>query len=434
MISTACLATFLSAALAAESPVFPPAVESAHRELWQRFFHPRAAVLLDHAGMDGTVILPTAEECRTAKPNGLAWGCSTEDGPMFCGVYLEALVHRAQLSGSEADRRKARRVADGLMKLATLGQTRGFIARGLSDDGTAWHPIGSNDQTFPWIYGLWRYLQSDLPSAEQRSAIRRQLVVVIETLEQHGWKVPCDRPPFDYRGSFARFDWESAPRLLFLARVAADLTGDGRWQNTYRQLLDERNPKHADGQPDRRALCRRGMVHHDPKQGPRHTWTAGAGVIALRGLWELERDEALRAVYAEGLHASVELAAESLPLARQFDNDDQRTFLLDWRKLNTIWRPQASVAESHKLAEEQLAMLDRLSPRREYECQYVREPLYAAWTVTLSHDPAQLRRYAPAVLAAIEHYRYDRLYLSQFFPAENAYYRLALAKALPPQK
>jgi hypothetical protein len=33
-------------------------------------------------------------------------------------------------------------------------------------------------------------------------------------------------------------------------------------------------------------------------------------------------------------------------------------------------------------------------------------------------------QYRSLVLEAIRHYRYDRLYYSQFFPAENAWYQL----------
>ena len=56
----------------------------------------------------------------------------------------------------------------------------------------------------------------------------------------------------------------------------------------------------------------------------------------------------------------------------------------------------------------------------------MREPLFAAWVVTLCPDPAVLRQHAPAILDAITHYRWDRLYLSQFFAAESAWYRLKL--------
>lgn len=408
-------------------PAIDPSVELAHREIWRRFLHPQAAIILDHAGLDGRVVLPTAAECRAGKPNGLAWGCSTEDGPMFGGLYLEAMMDRWKITGQAEDRDKARRIAEGLMRVATCSATPGFIARGLSDDGTAWHPIGSNDQTFPWLYGMWRYLRSDIPDEAERARIRAEIIEVATTLRDLRWLVPCDRAPFDYRGSFGRFDWESAPRLLFIARMAADVTGEAGWMKIYRDLLDEINPKHPGGKPTRRDLCLKGMVFHDANQGQRHTWTACPGVASLRALWEMEADAEIKAVFEQGLRASAELAAQSLPLALQFDNDDRKEFLLDWRKIHDLWREQGSVAEAHQIAQLQLRRLAALSPRRVYEMEIVREPLYAAWTVTLCPDAEILKRHAPAVLQAIRHYRYDRLYLSQFFPAEDAYYRLRLA-------
>ena len=53
-------------------------------------------------------------------------------------------------------------VPEGLLFLASLGHTPGFIARGVATDGKTTYPMGSNDQTTPWLYGLWRYVQDGL--------------------------------------------------------------------------------------------------------------------------------------------------------------------------------------------------------------------------------------------------------------------------------
>ena len=50
------------------------------------------------------------------------------------------------------------------------------------------------------------------------------------------------------------------------------------------------------------------------------------------------------------------------------------------------------------------------------------------WMITRQpEDRERARRYAPAILEAIRHYRHERLYISQFLPAESAYYRLGLS-------
>jgi hypothetical protein len=271
---------------------------------------------------------------------------------------------------------------------------------------------------------MWRYVRSGIPDEAEHEQVRAKIIEVMDGLRSHKWKVPGDRPPFDYFGEFASFSWDAAPRLLFLLKVAADLGGDGEWGERYRQAIAEKAPS---GKASRIEICAKGMVfgHHGP--GFRHTWTACPGAMGLRGLWELENDPTLKAAYEQGLKASAAVGAEGLPLALEFDNDDRQEFLLDWREMNTLWREQKSVKDARELAEKQLRLLDSLSPRRGYEARLVREPMFAAWVVSLCPDPEVLRRHAPAILKAVRHYRYDRLYISQFFPAESAYYRLKLS-------
>lgn len=400
------------------------AVERAHHELWRRFIDPRWHTLRNQADPDGHVVLPTVEECRADKPNALSWDISVTDGAMFGGLYMEAAVHRWKITNCDEDRDKARRIAKGLMRLASVGETQGFIARGLASDGHTHYALSSNDQALPWLYGMWRYLRSELPDDAEREQVRSKIIEVVEALRSHGWRVHGDRPPFDYFGEFGSVSWWGAPRLLFLLKMAgevSDVSGEGRWEELYRDALAEQPPS---GSASRLDICAKGMVSSLKTY---HTWTGCPGVAGLRGLWELEEDPNLKAAYGQGLSASAAVAAESLPLALEFDNNDQRAFLLDWRELNALWREQHSVKETHELAEKQLCLLDSLSPRREYEVRLMREPLFAAWAVTLCPEPEVVRQHAPAIMAAIHHYRYDGLYLSQFFPAELAYYRLKLS-------
>ncbi len=397
------------------------AVEKANSELWRRFIDPRWNTFYDHAGPDGEVVIPTPEECRANKPNALSWDISITDGSMFGGLYMEAAINRWTITNRDEDREKAHRIALGLMKLATVGQTKGFLARGLTADGSAHYPLSSNDQAMPWLYGMWRYVRSGIPDEAERGQVKAKIIEVLEALESHKWKVPGDRPPFDYFGEFDSFGWQGASRLLFLLKMGADVGGDSRWEEEYRRAVAERNPK---GKESRLDFCAKGMV---PALQSWHTWTFCPGVAGLRGLWEMESDPALKAAYEEGLRASAAVAAESLPLALEFDNNDKQRFLLDWREINALWREQGSVREARDLAMKQLALLDSLSPRRVYENRLVREPLFAAWVITLCPDREILRWHAPAILKVIRHYRFDRLYISQFFPAELAYYRLRLS-------
>lgn len=393
-------------------------IEAAHAEIWRRFIDPYD-ILVDYADEEGRYPRPTPEECREGKPNALGWWTPVENGSMFNGLYLDGVCARWQHTRADADRTKARRLVKGLLRLASLGQP-GFIARGVASDGRTPYPMGSNDQTMPWIYGLWRYLRSGLATEAERVEIVAKIVELASVLESTGWRMPClDGAPTPFRGTFADFTWESAPRLLFLLKATHDLTGDTRWDKRYQHLALE-----SGGDPARSRLeiCERGMVYHRPTW--RESWTGAPGVCGLRALWELETDPTRREIYARGLKASLQMAAGSLPLAEKYSNENRLAFLHDWRVFNQWWRPQHSERDAVDVAERQNKEFGRLSPRRYPEFVYVREPIFAAWVMTLCPDPSLVLPYREAIHKVLAHYRYDRLYYSQFFPAEGVWYRL----------
>jgi hypothetical protein len=124
------------------------AVEKAHLEIWRRFVDEHN-VILDYTDLDGRIIRPTPHDCREHKPSALSWGVPIEDGPMFNGLYLDAMCNRWKLTRNEENRANAQRLVNGLLFLASLGNTPGFIARGVATDGKTTYPMGSNDQTTP---------------------------------------------------------------------------------------------------------------------------------------------------------------------------------------------------------------------------------------------------------------------------------------------
>ena len=401
------------------------AVEKAHTEIWRRFVDEHN-VVLDYCDLDGRIIRPTPQDCREHKPSALSWGVPNEDGPMFNGLYLDAMCNRWKLTRNETDRQKARRLVDGLLFLASVGSTPGFIARGVATDGKTTYPMGSNDQTTPWLYGLWRYVREGLAEPAERGRLVAKFCEQVKVLDASGWRMPCDGGPSKYRGDFTKPTWESAPRLLFVMKAMYEFTGDPQWQRRY---LDAANEKVGKAQRGRLEICRTGMVF-DPGQGARHSWTGSEGVICLRALWEMENDLAMRGAYAQGLRASAELSSKSLPICHEFDVNGKEHFEHDWRVMNEAWRPQDSEAETVAVALAGLKVQHRASPRMHLEKDYVREPCFAAWVVTLCPDNALVLRHRRAILDVINHYRYNRLYLSQFFPVESAWYRLQQLRPL----
>ncbi len=398
------------------------AVELVHAEIWRRFVD-KTDVLLDFTDLEGSVILPTPEECRTGKPNALGWWTPIENGAMFNGLYLDGAVNRALRTRSDADQAKARRLVEGLLRLASCSNVRGFVGRGFAIDGRTTWPMGSNDQTGPWFYGLWRYLDSGLADDALRKRVVSKLSDVAGVLAQNGWRMPAEEP-FGFRGSFNGFSWAGAPRQLFVCKAMHQLTGDAAWEERYLAALRE-DPK-RDGNT-RLQLCERGMVF-EKKNGAkpaRATWTGSSAAVALRGLWEMERDETVRAAFASGLRATAGVAAEGMKQRLEFDPNAQLAYEADWRTLNALWKPQKTADEAQTLAQEQLAEINRLSPARRAELRSAREAMFAAWVVTLCPDRAVVRRHEPEILATIAHFRANRMRFVSFFPLECAWWRLS---------
>ncbi len=392
------------------------AVEQAHLEIWRRFID-KHGIMIDFTALDSSVSIPTPEECRAGKPNALGWWSPIENGAMFNGLYMDAAVNRWRHTKSQEAAVKARRLMEGLILLASISDVKGFIGRGVSTDGRAHYPMGSDDQTLPWFYGLWRYFESGLATKSERQRIAGKLTTTADVIVGLNWAMPAEAP-FGTRGNFRGFSLKGAARMLFVCKTLFAVTGDPKWDRLYRQALVEQ------GGPNnltRLAVCERGLRVED---GRLDFWTSCSDVASIRGLWEMEKNEVQKAALARGLESSASLALKGLALARQFDHNDESTFNPDWRSMNAAWKPQRSEEEAQALAILQLKEFLKTSPRRRKETAYVREPTSAAWIVTLAPDAAALKRRAASIEEVITHYDYSRLHYSQFFWVESAWWRL----------
>ncbi|WP_225309683.1 hypothetical protein [Larkinella humicola] len=393
-------------------------VEKAHQEIWRRFIDEHA-ILIDFADFDGRFDRPTAAEFRENKPNALGWWTPTENGSMFNGLYLDGICQRWMHRRNEADRQKAKRLAQGLLFLASVGDTPGFIGRGVATDGKTPPAMGSNDQTSPWFYGLWRYLDTGMPDPPERRQIIAKMTEVANALLANTWRLPTmSYAPARFRNSFATFNWEGAPRLLFILKAMHQLTGDAKWDQLYHEAAREVG---GEAKRSRLQICVEGMKFDVPKQ---FRWTGVSSTVDVRALWEMEKDPVLRKAYEDGLNASARSAASGITLWHQFDLNDQKTFLHDWRTLNQWWKPQHSEQDALDVSQTELNELVKLSPRRNQELGFVREPLWMAWIVTMAPDRKLVEQHRAEIRGALTHFRPDRLYYSQFFPAEAVWFRL----------
>ena len=413
---------FVALSLAAVTPPVravpaPQEAELAHTEIWNRFVD-RNGVILDFTGLDGNVPLPSPAECRAGKPNALGWFQPAENGAMFTGLYLDAALNRWRITNSPADAEKARRLMRGLLRLNSVSKVKGFVARGISSDGRSHFPMGSNDQTLPWILGLWQYLRSDLATTDEQDEIKGRLTDTIRAIIANLWRMPAEEP-FGSRGSFAGHHFDDVTRMLLSLKILASLSDNPEWDRNYHAELQRKvGPQSL----TKRAICESGMSFFYAKT---HHWTSCGSVAALRALWEIETDPDLRTVYAEGLRRSADLAAQSLDLCDRFDPAIPSKFSTDWRAtMLPLWHPQSTEQEAVDLALLQLKEFARASPGRNRETAFIREGTAAAWIVTLDPDPERVNRHSSTIRRIASSLPYRQLHCSTFFWIEAACLRL----------
>jgi hypothetical protein len=272
------------------------AVESAHATLWSKFI-----------GSDGRIHdyvgeLPTPEVCALGKPNAIGWWSPIENGPMFTGTYLAAMCPRTHHSGAAADREKARRLAKGLLACASVSDVPGFIARGMGTEGKCHYPMGSQDQTHPWFYGLHAYATSGIPDADERKVVVDKMKEVGDALEAADWKCPCDGAfKGQSRGDFKMFRHHGVAMYLFILRAMYDVTGDRVWLERYQRVQHERCEKTG---KTRLEICAEGYPY-DREQikyidhGQLWIYVGSQGGLARLVDWET--DQHARAQYRAGL-------------------------------------------------------------------------------------------------------------------------------------
>lgn len=365
---SACCATLT----AAEQPAnHVEAAKQAHAEIWRRFID-KHGVMLDFTNLDGSVDLPTPEECRAAKPNAQGWWSPIENGPMFSGSYLKMTVHRREQTRDPDDSAKAKRLVSGLLLMNSVSDTPGFIAREISTDGRSHFAIGSDDQTFPWFLGLWRFHQSDFATEEERNRIRQYFGNTTRALLENIWRLPAEEP-FGTRGSYHGYEFDDTVRKLFILRAMHVVTGDAERGQRYRKALSERG---GEGNLSRRQIAKYGMRYW---YSARHNWTCASSVGGLRGLWEMEDDPKVKTAFERGLCASAELAARSLDLAMKYDPAETAEFNPESRSVMLPhWRKQTTEKDVLQVASQQLSAFQKASPQRDREADFVREPAATA--------------------------------------------------------
>ena len=148
-------------------------MEQANTRLASEFVY-GPGLLMDYKGP-----MPTPEEAARAFPNAMGWWTPVENGAMFTGQWMPAVVARN-------DAALAKRLAEGLLKLSEVSDVPGFIARCVLEDGKSHWPCGSNDQTTPWLIGLWSYWRAPFAEPVLKAKIAARCAEVDRALEANG--------------------------------------------------------------------------------------------------------------------------------------------------------------------------------------------------------------------------------------------------------
>lgn len=407
-------------ALGFASPPIPSGIEALHQGLWKGFVAEPQGILLDYTLGGDPSLLPSAEEALAGKPNAISWWTPMENGAFFTGLYLDGIIQRFRMTRSEADREKAAKLARGLMLCASVGTTPGFVARGVLADGKSHYGIGSDDQTAPWFYGLWRYVRSGIPDEAEKNQIVTKMVEVAAAIHAAGWQMPCDPvgdlQPGQYRGGWNGSDYRSASRVLFVARILFELTGDPAWEKVYANLLVEKMP---DGQTRPEIVARGipGEWEEHPALLYDHIYIYVVSQAMVADLLALESRVDVAGHYAESLAAGVRACEGRTKVG--VSGIGSEPFRTDWRSMNKLWHPQQTTGQAVNLALKQLEFWNNKG--RGIEAQFLREPFCALWITALGspkHDPELARNLAETISSI----PWDKVSSSSGFFGECAWY------------
>lgn len=408
IFSTFVVSTVLFQAVGAE----PMILRTVNDRLLREFIS-ADGLLLDYVGE-----IPTPEEIADLKPNAMGWWCPIENGSMFTGEWLPALM-------AEGPSRKTlvERCVKGLIKMSEISDVPGFIARGTGTDGKSHHPCGSNDQTDPWFLGLCEYCRWPHADAALKAKALERVVFVAKALEKNGWQIPCDGP---FTGqNRGRLNGKGMPfwcvtRFLYLLQSLSELTDDAHWAELYAQTKKERLCEiecgaEIDARKFKAAYGNCGWIYVSSAQ-------------ALAGLIARETDPEDRERMKKGLSNYTAHVAPLMKNRVKYANTTERPFkYANWRT-GYAWRVQKTQKEAEAVASS--GKREILGTRKDYERNGMANPLAAAAVCALSGEAG----YKDEIIATLRHYDYSTSNISEFFHAAIAAAALGGGREQSPQE
>jgi len=266
--------------------------DNIHTILWRDLIDGTTSMVYDYNDASRLENLPTPEEVAMEIPNPAGWAAGFEDCCLNGSMYLAGLIEEYNLTGSDKARERAGKIFGGLIHLADVSGTKGYLARGVLPDGKTHYPNSSVDQYTMWMYAMWRYFSSGFASGEEKRKIAASTGNILDFLEAGKFNILREDMRESIYGNIDRP--ESRNRLLFFLKAGSVITGNQKWNDIYKMKRNENDSLALE------CLCDNGLLQHGIIYG------IFQDQIALRCLYELSDDFREKTVYDKALKIRAE--------------------------------------------------------------------------------------------------------------------------------
>lgn len=384
-----------------------------HAQVFKRFVRMPYGHIVDSADLEGNAVIPTAEECRANLPSILAWSTPIANGAMFGGLYLYALCERYAAEPDGTLQKEIGVLIRGLLLLCDISEVDGFIARGVADDGVTHYPCSSNDQTGPWILGLWKAMHSDATDADMKEEIRKRLFRTLNGFYQNDW-VFRNEWAGTALGSYKSGNFRNCAKFLFAAAVAKELgIVSAEELSSYATQIPSKC-MHT-----RRQILEKGCVHEMLATPVLHQfWITVCAHLSLCELCALDPEGAEQ--YRRGVALDAYTARFFARRFHDYTPDKFPPYDHDWRKI----LPELKQGQTYEqiLAEGRRAndLYGNLCPVRYHERETLGQALFSIWMAVTGGDAAVADDAYAALCECVRAVDWDRVDQCYAFAAECA--------------
>lgn len=263
-------------------------IDGAWDYIVKNLYNSKTRLLYDHA-VESEEEFASADECARSWPNACGYGTNMDDCMINGGTMLAACVSRYEHEPSDKLADFTRSIAEGLLLCAEVAKDPGFIPRGITPRDCKSHYIDSSrDQYTMFVYGLHRYLNSDICTSAHKKRISDALVAVARRAEknvtaENGYDMLRE----DGGKTLNTVLWgpelgnHEMCRLPMIYIAAYEASGDKHWLGLYRSLRTE------------------AVIRSLPMSGYGQLYTMQQMQCSLRVCYELETDADFKARYED---------------------------------------------------------------------------------------------------------------------------------------